>query len=74
MTETDLILTKTIKKWFAIFEAMKPGQMIEVADVAKKDPVLFQQLCKEFIKDGHEDFSFSGDYRFFKRDNPWSGN
>ena len=67
MTFDDLILSKTIAKWFAIFEAMKPGQMIEVADVAKKDPKLFTDLCKTFIDGNPETHEMSNDYAYLKR-------
>lgn len=67
MTAEDLILSKTIKKWFAIFEAMNPGQAIEVSEVAKRDPKLFIDLAKCFIDGNPETHEFSNCYKYFKR-------
>ena len=65
-----LTLSEIIKLWFDHFDKMLIGQRINVLEVGKRDPELFTDMCKAYI-DGHPDYSFTNDYKFFKRDTPW---
>lgn len=53
--------------WFLFFDNMLPGQAIEINTTGKRDPELFKQMCMLYIDEGHNDFEFSNDYKYFKR-------
>lgn len=63
--------SEVMAEWFAKFDSMIPGQAIDIGVSGKRDPELFTDMCKEYINNGHEDFSFTNDYKYFKRNTKW---
>jgi hypothetical protein len=61
--------SQILDDWFLRFDRMIPGQAIEIASTAKRDPKLFIDICKFYIDNEHPDYSFTNDYKYFKRDN-----
>lgn len=61
--------TEILSSWFEYFDKMKIDEKIEIAVYGRRDPLLFIQMCKEYINQGHFDFEFSNDYKYFKRIN-----
>lgn len=69
--EKKKTFTEIVNAWYAYFLAMKPGDKIEIAVKAKRDPALFIDICKDFIDHGNESYSFSNDKKYFKRGESW---
>ena len=54
-------MSKQQQAAFAVFDEMKPGQVIVIAEFAKRDPAAFKQYGMDYI-DGGGDMEFSNDY------------
>lgn len=54
------------QKAFELFRSMKPGQVIIIRDIAKKDPKGFIQYGKDFIDENYN-YEFNKDYTSFRR-------
>lgn len=63
--------SQVMTEWFTRFDKMIPGEAVEIATSGKRDPVLFTDMCKTYIDQNHPDFSFTNDYKYFKRNSPW---
>jgi hypothetical protein len=63
-------LTEMMKKWYDCFDRMAIGDRIEIQKYANGNIKLFTDMCKSYIDNGNNDYSFTNDYLFFKRDTP----
>jgi len=55
------------EKAFRAFRKMRPGQMLVIREIARKNPEGLIQAGKDFIDEGNHDYEFTKDYRAFRR-------
>lgn len=59
--------SEIVKQWYEKFLSLDPGQCVDIEKSGKRDKALFIDMCKDFIDDGHPEYEFTEDYKYFKR-------